>query len=154
MLPKPTLVSNNNSSQNKEGSISQFYFLIIKTKILNYIIIAPPKKNKSIFVFYNEEQPRDLDLDNIDAMLAEYRNSILPIAGKEYVNPLDFWKGNACRWPILAKLAQRVLGVQASSAQCERIFSLAGHIFNPKRRRTGVKNFERLVFLKLNEELL
>ena len=39
------------------------------------------------------------------------------------------------------------------SASVERMFNFAGHIFSNKRRRTGVKLFENLVFLKLNEEI-
>jgi len=49
---------------------------------------------------------------------------------------------------------KKFLGVQASSAWVERMFSIAGHIFTNKRRRTGVKLFENLVFMKLNENYL
>ena len=52
------------------------------------------------------------------------------------------------------QLAKKFLGVQASSACVERMFSIAGHIFTNKRRRTGVKLFENLVFMKLNENYL
>jgi hypothetical protein len=44
--------------------------------------------------------------------------------------------------------------VPATSAPVERIFNLSGHIFSEKRRRLGMKLFERLVFLKLNEKYL
>ena len=52
------------------------------------------------------------------------------------------------------RLAKKFLGVQASSACVERMFSIAGHIFTNKRLRTGVKLFENLVFMKLNENYL
>ena len=54
----------------------------------------------------------------------------------------------------LAKLAQKVLGVPATSAEVERMFSISGHILNNKRRTTGINLYENLVFLKLNEKLL
>ena len=68
--------------------------------------------------------------------------------------PLVFWKANQSRWPNLAKLAQKVLGVPATSASVERMFSIAGHIFQPKRRRMTDKLFSSLVFTKMNEQFL
>jgi len=51
-------------------------------------------------------------------------------------------------------LAKKYLGVQASSAGPERMFSIAGHIFAEKRRKLGVRTFSDLVVLKLNEKHL
>ncbi len=51
-------------------------------------------------------------------------------------------------------MAKKYLGVQASSAGPERMFSIAGHIFSDKRRRLGVRVFSDLVVLKLNEKHL
>ena len=67
---------------------------------------------------------------------------------------LEFWKVNQFKYPLLAALAKKFLGVPASSGSAERMFSIAGHIFSVKRRRMGIKLFERLVFLKLNEDFL
>jgi len=47
---------------------------------------------------------------------------------------------------------QKYLGVQASSAAWERIFSTAGHIFSLKRRRMSLLLITKLVFLKLDQE--
>jgi hypothetical protein len=68
--------------------------------------------------------------------------------------PLQFWKANNFRWPNLAKIAKKVLGVPATSASVERMFSIAGHIFQAKRRRMSDKLFSNLVYCKLNEQLL
>ena len=54
----------------------------------------------------------------------------------------------------MAKLAQKYLGVPATSAAVERMFSISGHILNNKRRTTGVPLYEDLVFCKLNEDLI
>ena len=67
---------------------------------------------------------------------------------------LKFWKENEYQLPRLSKLAKKFLGVQASSCQVDRMFSISGHIFSNKRRKTGVRLFENLVFLKLNEDFL
>lgn len=126
----------------------------MKIEIFHFkYFLAVVKPTKSIFISYDQDtsERNEPPADDIDNMLAEYKHSISKL---EEVNPLDFWRVNSSRWPLLAKLAQRVLGVQATSAQCERMFSIAGHIFSPKRRRTGIKLFEKLVFLKLNEDLL
>ena len=45
------------------------------------------------------------------------------------------------------------LGVPASSAAVERMFRIAGHVFQNKRRKLGALFYSTLVFLKLNEEL-
>jgi hypothetical protein len=42
----------------------------------------------------------------------------------------------------------------ASGAACEKMFSIAGHIFNPKRRKLNVHYLTDLVYLKLNEDIL
>jgi len=68
--------------------------------------------------------------------------------------PLEFWKKWQNHLPGLAKIAKKYLGVQASSAACERMFSTAGYIFSLQRRRMSVLLFTTLVFLKLNQELL
>ena len=68
--------------------------------------------------------------------------------------PLLFWKMNETRFKELSKLAKKYLGVPASSAAVERMFSIAGHVFQTKRRKLGEIFFSTLVFLKLNEELL
>jgi hypothetical protein len=64
------------------------------------------------------------------------------------------WKVNEHKYPELASLAKKCLGVQASSAGVERMFNFAGHIITNKRRRTGVSLFCNLVYLKLNESFL
>ena len=70
------------------------------------------------------------------------------------VDALVWWKSNQFRFLVIADLAKKYLGVQASSAGPERMFSIAGHIFAEKRRKLGVRTFSDLVVLKLNEKHL
>ena len=67
--------------------------------------------------------------------------------------PLLFWKANENKFRILSEMARKYLGVPASSASVERMFSIAGHILSCKRRKMSTKLFCHLVFLKLNEML-
>ena len=93
-------------------------------------------------------------IDQIETEINEYVNLSSTPNTKNKNKPLLFWKENQNRFPILAKLAKKYLGVQASSAAVERLFSIAGHIFSLKRRKLTASNFITLVFLKLNESLL
>ena len=68
--------------------------------------------------------------------------------------PLTFWKQYHMVLPSLGQLAKKYLGVPASAAHVERMFSIAGHIINIKRRRMGVKLFTMLVMLKLNDNIM
>jgi hypothetical protein len=44
------------------------------------------------------------------------------------MNCLAFWAANMNRWPILARMAARVLSGQPTSAETERIFSISKRI--------------------------
>jgi hypothetical protein len=68
--------------------------------------------------------------------------------------PLKFWKENEARFPVLAEIARKYLGVPASSAAVERMFSISGHILSNKRTKMSIQLFCYLVFLKLNENFL
>ena len=66
------------------------------------------------------------------------------------INPIRFWVDNHSTMPALAKLANIVLSVPASSAPVERVFSHGGIIFRPHRRRLNDHNLSQLIFLKCN----
>ncbi|CAM9651177.1 unnamed protein product, partial [Ascophyllum nodosum] len=62
--------------------------------------------------------------------------------------PLDWWRINAVRFPLLAALARRLLTTPASQAQSERVFSSAGQIVTQTRNRLSSEKVELLVALK------
>ena len=70
------------------------------------------------------------------------------------VDILDFWRVNAGKYPMLARLARRILAIPASSASSERVFSSAGNIFTVRRANLSVSKMEQLVFMKENSKLL
>ena len=67
---------------------------------------------------------------------------------------LDFWRVNAGKYPMLARLARQILAFPASSASSERVFSSAGNICIVRRTNLSVSKMEQLVFMKVNSKLL
>ena len=112
-------------------------------------VIAQMEHN---FLFDEEEPVIENTKDCIDFMIDEFTR-LSTTQRKEVSCPLDFWKKYEKLYPEFAVLAKKFLSVQASSASCERMFSIAGHIFQCKRRRMSHSLFCKLVFLKLNESL-
>ena len=64
-----------------------------------------------------------------------------------YNNPLDWWRGNEHRFPLLASVALRVLAIPASSVPSERVFSAAGLTIAKDGARLDPENANELVFL-------
>lgn len=92
------------------------------------------------------------NLDQFFLSLENYRKSILK--KKEKVNALLYWQQNEQNYPVIAKIAKKLLGIPSSSSEVERMFSVAGHIFSLRKRRMKIDLFENLTFLKLNSNLL
>lgn len=65
-------------------------------------------------------------------------------------DPLDWWKSQEHRYPLLAKLAQRYLCVPGTSVSAERIFSTAGDIITSQRSALTSEHADQLLFLKKN----
>ena len=63
-------------------------------------------------------------------------------------NPLDFWKANADKYPLLSKLAKCSFGIPSTSGSSERLFSESGLVSTKKRNRLAHESIEELVFLR------
>jgi hypothetical protein len=121
-----------------------------KKKILTSNQVETKRDNN--YLTFDEDTSKS-PLDDLDTQIKEY---FLLIETQVFKDTLLFWKlyHKSPSFVNLAKLAQKVLGVPATSADVERMFSLSGHILGPKRRTTGVSLYEDLVYLKLNEQFL
>ena len=75
-------------------------------------------------------------------------------ASTRVIDSVETMRKNETIFASFAVLAKKYLSFKASSAACERLFSLSGHIFSCKRRKLNIRNFLNLVFLKLNEKYL
>ena len=69
---------------------------------------------------------------------------------KAVYNPLDMWRNKAMEFPYLARVARRVLGIPATQAQSERMFSTAGLTVNKRRGSLDLEDVELLIFLRCN----
>ena len=100
---------------------------------------APAKKQKQIEDVIWNHLPSAFE-DNAAAFdeVAAYMNE--PLASRE-TNPLDFWrmKQEERRFPVLAQLARKYLGLPTSSGSVERMFSVAGSLCRARRARLGMK---------------
>ncbi len=110
------------------------------------------EKRNNNYISFDVQQPTH-KRDKLEDVLDEYFESIL---SGDYNGkcPLEFWKVNEQKFKPLAMLANKYLGIPASSAAVERIFSISGHILSSKRSRMSVRLFSLLVFLKLNEQFI
>jgi hypothetical protein len=64
--------------------------------------------------------------------------------------PLLWWRTNEDSFPLLARLAKRVLAIPSTSVSSERVFSTAGDIVTATRSALNPENVDRLIFLKRN----
>ena len=65
-------------------------------------------------------------------------------------SPLEFWKINKCRFPVLACLARNYLAITATSTPAERVFSVAGLVVSRLRASLTPEHLDMLVFLNKN----
>ncbi|CAB4399962.1 unnamed protein product [Rhizophagus irregularis] len=83
----------------------------------------PSNNNASIFVqrLTSVRQQRN---SNTDELLKYWESADASFD----IEPLSWWHAHSTEYPILSKIAQSYLSVQASSVPCEQLFSLAGNV--------------------------
>uniref|UniRef100_A0A915MRX1 HAT C-terminal dimerisation domain-containing protein n=1 Tax=Meloidogyne javanica TaxID=6303 RepID=A0A915MRX1_MELJA len=62
-------------------------------------------------------------------------------------DPLDFWKSNQKKFPLLSEAARKFLSPPATSVPSEQLFSTARDVFTYRRMRIGPKKAEMVIFL-------
>ena len=65
-------------------------------------------------------------------------------------DPLGWWKAHQPMFPIVAEIARIYLGIQATSAPSERVFSAANNMIGEKRVRLKPKVAGQLLMVKRN----
>ena len=69
-------------------------------------------------------------------------------------DPLAWWKMNDMRFPKLGKLARKYLSAPPTNVPSERLFSIAGDVYDSKRSCLKSEKAEQLIFLKANLEFI
>ena len=62
--------------------------------------------------------------------------------------PLEYWKSNSLKFPILSILARRYLAIPATSAAIESIFSISNNIITKSRNRLEPSLVKEIILLK------
>ena len=78
---------------------------------------------------------------------------LMPIA-RENKNPLDWWKAKREIFPILSIIAQKYLGIPATSVSSERLFSDARNHITAKRNSLNPNLLAKMLFLKRNMQTM
>ena len=72
----------------------------------------------------------DSEKDNDNSSSDELLRYKIEMKVPESINPLQWWKLNEHRYPIMSLLAKTVLCIPVTSVPCEWLFSSAGYIVN------------------------
>ena len=68
------------------------------------------------------------------------------------VDVLEWWAAKEAILPHLSRMARQYLGVPATSASAERLFSIAGRAYDDLRQRMGEEMLEILMWARVNRE--
>ncbi|KZR96742.1 Uncharacterized protein APZ42_008746, partial [Daphnia magna] len=113
-------------------------------------IVGPTQpKRKSCSLYSTVIEPRRSSSVGSSKALEEleiYLNE--PTLPMEDVRPLEFWRLNSHRFPVLSPIARDIFGIPASSGSVERVFSTATDILSAKRNRIKPCLFQSLLFIK------
>ncbi|XP_045034490.1 E3 SUMO-protein ligase ZBED1-like [Daphnia magna] len=89
-----------------------------------------------------------------ELLKAEMQNFLaIPRLSADEMDELDilsWWKGRQYDFPLLAIYARQILGIVATSASSERVFSTGGNVVTQQRQRLDPQNVDKLIFLSAN----
>jgi hypothetical protein len=105
------------------------------------------QKTKEIFQVIEKTNTLSINEDEITIYFH------MPIA-RENKNPLDWWRAKREIFPILSIIAQKYLGIPATSVASERLFSDAGNHITAKRNSLDPELLGKMLFLKRNMQTM
>ncbi|CAF3886290.1 unnamed protein product [Rotaria sp. Silwood1] len=133
--------------------------------------VPPPKKFKTadtLFARFEDDCPFDTPDEKvqlIDYSSDEYefnikqsdeldRYLIMQIDKSTLTNnPLDFWKTQSEKFPLLSKLAKQIHSIPATSTGVERQFSSAGLIINQRRTNLNPEQVDNILLIRSLQKL-
>jgi hypothetical protein len=107
---------------------------------------------RNILTEDEEEGQVQLECEDELKRYREEGNLTVFVNDNEYNNPLIWWKTKQLKFPTVAKLAKKYLGIPATSASSERIFSKARGIITGDRNRLAPEVVGTLFYINDNLE--
>ncbi|XP_073667529.1 uncharacterized protein [Paramisgurnus dabryanus] len=109
----------------------------------------PPAKTAHLFMGYHKKKKQHVTSSAMTEL-----NAYIKVASEEdETDCIKFWSRHMKDFQKLYHFAMRVLGVPATSAPVERVFSHGGLIMRPNRSRLTANTLSNLIFLKCNTVL-
>lgn len=95
---------------------------------------------------FRESEPNP-DLSTLSPVDQELNRYEFAVCGDD-IDILEWWKTNQIEYPILSHIAHDYLAIQATSAECERCFSIASNTITNKRNRLDPEAVQASLCLK------
>lgn len=92
-------------------------------------------------------------VDPLDIEISNYIN-LKPVEINEFSDVLSFWRSKEHEFPTISKLAKKILGIPASSAPSERLFSLLKRESDPMRSSMDHETLSSLVLCVTLEKFI
>ncbi|KAG0282884.1 hypothetical protein BGZ96_012736 [Linnemannia gamsii] len=115
----------------------------VTTKIPEAILVAINYKNKP------QQKARQEVTDYLDTITSD-----IDIYAPALDNPQDYWRDMEDTYPMMAQLARSYLAVQATSSECERLFSKAGQLLPAQKANLAYQNFFNMLMHNSYEKLI
>jgi len=110
---------------------------------------GPQKKKRK-----TQQEEQQIAVPQEDKMLSlvthEVTSYLCEVESRNVKSELLWWKENHIRFPNVARVARKWLGVVATSTPSERVFSICGVADTAKRSRMTGESIEKQVFLHNN----
>ena len=94
---------------------------------------------------FSEETSPPAEASNFFSIKHEMQTYLEEPKQPEASDPLQYWRKNSERLPLLSKLARRYLGFPASSADVERTFSISGSLARSRRASLSPVTIENIL---------
>jgi hypothetical protein len=116
--------------------------------------VAPQASRKLFGSFLPDKRPQSTGPSKVLDELTTYLNESIIEQEDQNWSPLQYWKRNADRFKNLSEIALHLFCIPASSANIERVFSVAKDILSAKRNRMKSDLFRKILFIRRNYFLL
>jgi hypothetical protein len=88
----------------------------------------------------------------VSGVKSEAKHNLELPAAPMNTDPLEWWAANEINFPSLRVMTRQYLGVPATSASADRLFSLAGRAFDDLRQSMKEEILEILMWARINKE--